>query len=105
MPTKHRKKKPTQKQLKKQKEVQENLWNFHLYFTDITMAETEGKYSAVKKLMDSEVAVGKHEWVCRTRLSIVSAFGDGQMTLNFYHDGRVYVTEYAASSIDVYYIP
>lgn len=99
-PRRGKKLKPEKKRRKKQKQ-EDNLWDFELTFSDITLAETDGEYNAVKKLMTSE-KVGDHEWTLRSQITIRSSFGEGHLLVNFNHDGSLYILEYAGGSVELY---
>jgi len=73
-------------------------------FTDVTLSQTNGIYSEVKKIMESEFPYPKN-WVIKTDITIDSEFGMGEMTLNFYFDGRIYIINYIPSVGDVFYNP
>ena len=85
---------------KKKAPVQE----FELNFSDITMVEAEGKFKTVSRLM-KEDSVVEHDWCIKTRLTIVSQFGEGNFTLNLFSDGRVFVIAYSPSTDNMYYNP
>lgn len=105
MPSKKKKKPLSQKQKKRLKEQQERMWDFIITYTDVTMAEADGEYDIVKELMDADPALGEHSWVIRTRMTITSPLGEGHMTLNLYHDRRIYIVEYQGAQADMYYNP
>jgi hypothetical protein len=102
--------------------LEDNL-ELELNFTDRTMVESDGVYSVVrekmlsefpfsdvdvdpKKLKDKKLFESRKDlWVIRTTLTINSKFGIGQMLLNFFGDGKVFIIEYLASVGDVYYNP
>jgi len=75
-----------------------------LNFTDITMSETDGVFEDVKKLMVLEFP-HNDKWVIKTSLTIDSRMGIGEMKLDLYGDGRIYILEFYPSIGDVYYNP
>ena len=99
----------------------EDNFEIELSFTDRTMVETDGVYSAVKeKMMDDDpvrisnpketrdkklLESRKDLWAIRTSLTISSKFGVGEMLLNLFGDGKVVIIEYVPSVGDVYYNP
>ena len=75
-----------------------------LNFTDITMSETDGVFEEVKKIMISEFP-HNNKWVIKTNLTIDSKMGIGEMKLDLYGDGKIYILEFNPSIKDVYYNP
>ena len=108
---------------KKKKQQEEKLWDFELFFTDTTLVETDGKYNEVKKLMESDIPqvpiksskwaglplkntlINTGVWTLRTRLCIVSHFGEGNLSLIFSNDRSVIITGFMPSVPDMYYNP
>jgi hypothetical protein len=97
MPSKYRKKK------KKKKVEEKPFWQFELTFDDVTMSETEGHFKDVKRLLEADY--GEHEWNVKTSLVIISAFGRGDMLLDFKSDGSCWIVNYTPNSGDIYYNP
>jgi hypothetical protein len=94
---------PSKKKKKKKTQRQENLLDFDLYFDDHTILEADGEYDRVKELMDEDLG---GEWdsnggVVKTHLTIFSPFGQGQLTLDFHHDGQVYIVGFMSSNMSV----
>jgi hypothetical protein len=85
---------------RKRKQTEPPPWDFELNFTDPTMVETEGKFSAVKELIEGEFPFPK-EWNIKSRLTILSPFGVGEFVLNFRQDKSVYIIQFASSSRDM----
>ena len=86
---------------RKKKEKLPSL-DYELFFSDVTMAETDGKFKDVKKLMDED-CVGKKDWCVRTKLTIISVFGEANMVLNLFRNGDVFIVGYSPSVSDIYY--
>jgi len=82
----------------------EEKLDFEINFTDITLLESDGKYSKTKEIMDEEIS---KEWMLKTEAIIISEFGEASFILHFYYDGRVYIMEFASqgNTDDVYYNP
>ncbi len=107
------------KRKKKQKPV-ENLWEFEITFTDVTMAEADGNYKIVKRLMEEAPPIrvltskgstssfvvsnlpAQSGWTIHTRLTILSPLGEGHMTLNLNHDGKIYIVDYMGNTSTIY---
>lgn len=122
MPSKKRKKKK-----KQQNETQDNLLDFDLYFDDLTILQTDGSYDRVCEIMeapspivvikdgrplrlDSPIISGKpaysiqdntigKDWCIKSNLTIFSSFGQGQITLDFFNDGRVFIIGFMSSNM------
>ncbi len=75
-----------------------------LQFSDVTMAETEGKFSEVNNLFKEDV-VQSDDWCISTRLSIISPFGEGLFELDFRYNKEVYILGYRPSVSDMYQNP
>lgn len=88
----------------KKKPLPTPQWEFELSFDDPTMVETEGVFSEVKPLIEGEFPYPE-VWTIKTRLSILSPFGMGEMILNCKNDGSVYVIGYYPSHPDKYANP
>jgi hypothetical protein len=98
---------------KRRKKEERKIWDFELFFSDLTMLESEGEYNLTKKIMESEkkvititsggkskeieIEIGPSEWVIKTTLTISSQFGKCNLVLDFYYDGRVYIISYIPS--------
>lgn len=72
-------------------------WDFDFYFDDPTLSETDGKYSLVKKLVESEFPYVK-TWNIKTQLTISSPFGEGNFILDFRYTKNVYIINYLGSN-------
>ena len=83
--------------------MEDNI-ELQLNFSDVTMSETDGIYKDVKEKMESGFPHNKN-WMIRTNLTIGSRFGMGEMVLDFFFDGKIYIFEYKASLLDVFYNP
>ena len=85
---------------RKKKVTEAPPWEFELNFTDPTMVETEGKFSAVKALIEGEFPFPT-EWNIKSGLTILSPFGVGDFVLNFRQDKSVYIIQFASSARDM----
>lgn len=81
-----------------------NEMQVQIDFTDITMAETDGIFELVSKIMLREPPFND-KWMVRSNVTIASEFGVGMMTLHFFGDGNILIAEYDPSVNDVYYNP
>ena len=97
MPSKHRKKKP------KKKVEPKPLWQFELTFDDVTMQETEGIYEDVKRLVEEDY--GPHDWNVKSNLTIQSAFGMGNISLDFKADRAIRIINYSPGGANVFHNP
>lgn len=80
---------------------------FEIQFADMTLLEANGQYAKVCEIMNKEVqktgARGKnHEWMLRSTITILSPFGFVGMVCHFYHDGKLFIAEYAPSTKDIH---
>jgi hypothetical protein len=71
-------------------------------FTDFTLAESDGVFSKTREIMINEFPY-KEDWMLQSRITISSKFGIGEMTVNFYGDGKILIVEYKPSVSDVFY--
>ena len=71
-------------------------------FSDITLAETDGVFEDVEKIMLEEPPYSK-KWCIRSNLTITSPSGIGEMVIQCHEDRGIYILEYRASIGDVYY--
>jgi hypothetical protein len=79
-------------------------FELELNFSDITLCETEGIFKDVMKKMIS-LPPYNEEWMIRTKLTIGSEMGIGEMILHFYGNGKIIIKEYITSIGDVFYNP
>ena len=77
---------------------------FQLSFSDHTILEADGVYEDVKDIMDRE-SYKDCDWAIKSGLTIESSLGFCDMSLDFYSDGKIVITEYQTTSEDVYYNP
>lgn len=75
-----------------------------LDFTDITINEADGVFEDVKEIMLKEPPFND-SWVLRSRVSIVSSSGMGQMEIQFHGDMGVWILDYEPSIGDLFYNP
>jgi len=80
---------------------------FEIQFTDLTLLEANGLFDKVSALMkkDSEEtgAIGKNlEWMLRSKVTIMNPFGFVLLICHFYHNGKVYISEYLPSVKDIH---
>ena len=75
-----------------------------LNFTDITMAETDGVFDEVNRLMSKEFT-SDGKWMLRTNATVISKFGVGEVVLSLFNDRNIYIVDYEPSIGDVYYNP
>jgi hypothetical protein len=108
---------------KKKKQQKAPLLGFDLSFDDLTMIEAAGEYKCVKRLMEKADIpanrtryspqyfsqrlheVGSTDWTVKTRLTILSPFGECHFRLDFCHDRNVYIVAYSPSSSNIHYNP
>lgn len=81
--------------------------DFEIQFTDTTILQADGEYAEVCKIMESETkganSLQKDEkWMVRSKIVILSPFGSATMTCHFYHNGKVYIVQYATTSKDIH---
>lgn len=87
-----------------------NFMEFEISFTDRTLLETNGEYDLVKQLMEKpQKIVGRiyadipsKQWVIKSRMTIQHSLGFAAMVCDFYHDGRVIISDYITSVKDVH---
>ena len=82
--------------------AKENQVEADIFFSDITLAETEGEFDKVQEIMNEDEILGKHQWVIKTRMTISSLYGDGDFIIDFYWDKKVYIVEYRGDLKDPY---
>lgn len=73
-----------------------------IFFSDITLVETEGNYDEIKKIMDADEVLGSHKWVLRSKVTTSSPFGAGDFVLNFWWNKKVYIVDYYGNYRDPY---
>jgi len=79
----------------------ENNEDFVVEFSDRTMIETGGNFDDVCKIMNSDTQ--KSNWMIDTVTTIAFEGNITTLELHFYHNGDVYILDYAPSSYDVLY--
>ena len=77
---------------------------FIINFTDITLNETDGAFSATKDIMLKEPPCND-KWVIRSFVTILSNSGEGSMEIQCHGDGSFYILEYLPSIGDLFYNP
>jgi len=73
-----------------------------IFFSDITLSETEGNFEEIQEIMNNDEVLGEHDWVLKSRVTVSSPYGDGDFILDFYWDKRVYIVEYRGNYKDPY---
>jgi len=76
--------------------------NIIIDFTDITLAQTDGKFKDVKKIM-IQYPPYNEKWVIRSNITISSESGVSNMEIQCHGDGSIYILNYVPSIKDVYY--
>lgn len=96
---------PARKKKKKKKadKSQDPQLDFDLYFDDVTILESDGKYERVKELMEEDLqgVWGENHGCVKSGLTIFSAFGQGNLTIDFHYDGRVFIVGFMSSNMSV----
>jgi len=81
---------------------------FEIFFTDNTLLEANGEYQEVCNIMSKETKAGivtlpvVKEWVLASTVTIQSEFGFASVKCDFYHDGKVIITDHMPSTRDLY---
>jgi len=83
---------------------------YELDFTDPTILQTDGNFDEVMKLMKEEGDAIADSWMIESPMTMTMITPNKQVLeasflLHFYHNGNIYVMEYAPSSGDVFFIP
>lgn len=71
-------------------------------FSDITLAETDGLFNDVEKIMLGEFPYNKN-WVIRSYITITSPSGVSNMEIQCHSNKNIYIIDYRASINDVFY--
>lgn len=87
-----------------------DFMDFEINFTDLTMLEANGEYEHAKLLMEKPQRVVGHiyaqipskQWVLKSKVTIQHALGFSAMVCDFYHDGRIIITDFAPSVKDIH---
>lgn len=118
MPSKYRKRRRKKKQ-------QPPVFDFELFFDDVTMTEGEGEYLRVKEIMETQEdnggwkydpnlrqyrrkggdSVASDTWCIRTKLTIAHPMGEGYFILNLFHDRKIAIVQYQGNIADASYNP
>ena len=71
-------------------------------FSDVTLSETDGVFSAVDEIMRKEPPFNE-KWVLRSNITIMSPSGVGEMVIQCHGTGEIHIMECKPSIRDVYY--
>lgn len=82
---------------------------FEVNFTDVTMLEANGEYAVTVEIMSKPYKIAGgitteafKEWVVKSDVTIKHALGFSIVQCDFYHNGKVIITDYKPSSKDIY---
>jgi len=81
---------------------------FEIQFTDVTLLEANGEYDDVVRIMSKPEVVNFVEtppvkdWVLSSTVTIQHMSGFAVIKADFYHDGKIVVTDYTPSIRDAF---
>lgn len=116
MPSKYRK--------RRRKKKTPPVFEFELFFDDVTMTDAEGEFARVKAIMEQDMGGGwefiphlkqyrrkgtdhipRENWCIRTKLTITHPMGEGNFLLNLFNDGKIAIVQYHGNTADASYNP
>jgi hypothetical protein len=71
-----------------------------LWFSDITILETDGIFEDVKEMMKDDIA--KH-WNLTSDVTVVTQSGAASFVLDFHYDGKIIIVDYTPSIVNALY--
>jgi len=77
-------------------------FNFEMFFSDITILETGGKYKLVKEIMDKD-SIKNSQWMIRSNLTLQHREGIAGFNIHFFYNGDLYIADYTPSIKEVFY--
>ncbi len=84
------------------------LMEFEIQFTDVTLLEANGEYDDVVRIMSKPEVINFVEtplvkdWVISSTVTIQHMSGFAVIKADFYHDGKIVVTDYTPSIRDTF---